>query len=280
MNFKTFFKDKKNLAITILSVLLIASFSSQGNQSQELSQAEDKIEQLSQDVKQAKSELKDSQDELADFKEENADYIEVGKKEVQKTKEIENSAETAVKNLEKDQTQANLDLATSKVDAVTDADKKEKFQKRIVTVKTAIEAKKEKELEDKAEIAVKNLENNQSRDNIDDAKNKVNAVNNSTKKEAFNNRINAVVSAIEAKEAEAAKQAQEQAAAEAAAQQAQQQQNQAAAQPGDTTTVYITRTGSHYHLNPNCRGLNRSKNTTPVSLSEAQALGLTLCGFE
>ncbi len=35
MNFKTFFKDKKNLAITILSVLLIASFSSQGNQSQD-----------------------------------------------------------------------------------------------------------------------------------------------------------------------------------------------------------------------------------------------------
>ena len=34
MDFKTFFKDKKNLAITILSVLLIASFSSQGNQSQ------------------------------------------------------------------------------------------------------------------------------------------------------------------------------------------------------------------------------------------------------
>ena len=276
MNFKTFFKDKKNLAITILSVLLIASFSSQGNQSQKLSQAEDKIEQLSQDVKQAKSDLKDSQDELADFKEENADYIEVGKKEVQKTKEIENSAETAVKNLEKDQTQANLDLATSKVDAVTDADKKEKFQKRIATVKTAIETKKEKEVEDNAETAVKNLENNQSRDNIDDAKNKVNAVNNSTKKEAFNNRINAVASAIEAKEAESAKQAQEQ----AAAQQAQQQQNQVAVQTGDTTTVYITRTGSHYHLNPNCRGLNRSKSTTPVSLSKAQALGLTLCGFE
>lgn len=161
---------------------MIASFSSQGNQSQELSQAEDKIEQLSQGVKQAKSDLKDSQDELADFKEENADYIEVGKKEVQKTKEIENSAGTAVKSLEKDQTQANLDLATSKVDAITDADKKEKFQKHIATVKTAIEAKKEKELEDKAETAVKNLENNQSRDNIDDAKNKVNAVNNQLKR--------------------------------------------------------------------------------------------------
>lgn len=32
MNFKTFFKDKKNLAITILLVLLIGSFSAQGSQ--------------------------------------------------------------------------------------------------------------------------------------------------------------------------------------------------------------------------------------------------------
>lgn len=53
----------------------------------------------------------------------------------------------------------------------------------------------------------------------------VNAVADSTKKEAFNNRINAVVSAIDAKEAEAARQAQEQAAA--AAQQAQQQEQAA-----------------------------------------------------
>ncbi len=276
MNFKKFFNDKKNIVITILSVLLIASFANQDSKSHELSQAQDKIEQLSQEVKQAESDLKDSQDELSDFKDENAEYIKVGKKEVQKTKEIEDSAENAVKQLEKDQTQANLDLATSKVEAVTDTDKKEKFQKRIATVKTAIEAKKEKELEDSAESAVKNLENNQSRDNIDDAKNKVNAVNDSSKKEAFNNRINAVVSAIETKEAEAAKQAQEQAAAEAA----QAAQEQAAAQQGDNTTVYITRTGRHYHLNPNCRGLNRSKSTTPTTLAQAQALGLTLCGFE
>ena len=63
----------------------------------------------------------------------------------------------------------------------------------------------------------------------------VNAVADSAKKEAFNNRINAVVSAIDAKEAEAARQAeearkaeearqaQEQAAAEEAARQAQEQ---------------------------------------------------------
>ena len=70
----------------------------------------------------------------------------------------------------------------------------------------------------------------------------VNAVADSTKKEAFNNRINAVVSAIDAKEAEAvrqaeearkaeeARQAQEQAAAEEAARQAQEQAAAAAQQ--------------------------------------------------
>lgn len=65
----------------------------------------------------------------------------------------------------------------------------------------------------------------------------VNAVANSAKKEAFNNRINAVVSAIDAKEAEAARQAEEARKAEearqaqeqaaAAAQQAQQQEQAA-----------------------------------------------------
>ncbi|MCO4614986.1 hypothetical protein Si065_01754 [Streptococcus infantarius subsp. infantarius] len=162
------------------------------------------------------------------------------------------------------------------MNAVTDSKLKEKLQKRITTVKTAIEAKKQQEAINAAETAVKKHESDQKRENVDDAKNMVNAVADSAKKEAFNNRINAVVSAIDAKEAEAARQAEEARKAE----EARQAQEQAAAQPGDTTTVYITRTGSHYHLNPNCRGLNRSKSTTPVSLSEAQALGLTLCGFE
>lgn len=202
------------------------------------------------------------------------------------------AAKKAVKKLEKEQTQENLDLANKKVKVVKNKKTKKELKKRIASVKAAIEAKKQEQAaQATAEAAVANLEANQTRENVDDAKNKVNAVSDSSKKDAFNNRINAVVSAIEAREAEAARQAEEarkaqeaeaarQAQEQAAAQQAQQQQNQAAAQPGDTTTVYITRTGSHYHLNPNCRGLNRSKSTTPVSLSEAQALGLTLCGFE
>ncbi|MCO4652517.1 hypothetical protein Si036_01914 [Streptococcus infantarius subsp. infantarius] len=61
----------------------------------------------------------------------------------------------------------------------------------------------------------------------------VNAVADSTKKEAFNNRINAVVSAIDAKEAEAARQAEEARKAEEARQAeeaARQAQEQAAAE--------------------------------------------------
>ncbi|SFC18124.1 hypothetical protein SAMN05216408_1231 [Streptococcus equinus] len=69
-----------------------------------------------------------------------------------------------------------------------------------------------------------------------------------------------------AQEAEAARQAQEQAAA--------------AAQQGDTTTVYITNTGRRYHLSPYCRGLNRSNSTTPTTLSNAIAAGYTRCKFE
>ena len=83
MDFKKFFKDKKNVALTILSVLLIGSFSAQGTKNHELTQAEAKIEQLNQEIDNTKSDLIDSQEELSDFKEENAKYIELGKKEFQ-----------------------------------------------------------------------------------------------------------------------------------------------------------------------------------------------------
>ncbi|MCR5493974.1 MAG: hypothetical protein K6F12_09920, partial [Streptococcus sp.] len=145
MDFKKFFKDKKNVALTILSVLLIGSFSAQGTKNHELTQAEAKIEQLNQEIDNTKSDLIDSQDELSDFKEENAKYIELGKKEYQKVKAIEDEAEAAVTKLENNQTQENLDAATKKVNAVSDSKVKEKFQKRITTVKTAIEAKKQQE---------------------------------------------------------------------------------------------------------------------------------------
>ncbi|AGS05037.1 hypothetical protein KE3_0525 [Streptococcus lutetiensis 033] len=197
------------------------------------------------------------------------------KKEDKTTK----AAKKAVKQLEKDQTQENLDLATKKVKAVKNKKVKNQLKKRIATVKTAIETQKQEETaQAAAETAVANLEANQTRENVDDAKNKVDAVTDTAKKGDFNNRINAVVSAIETKEAEGAAQAEEARKAEEARQA--QEQAAAPAQQGDSTTVYITNTGRRYHLSPYCRGLDRSNSTTPTTLSNAIAAGYTRCKFE
>ncbi|MBC1460910.1 hypothetical protein HB792_07825 [Listeria welshimeri] len=44
--------------------------------------------------------------------------------------------------------------------------------------------------------------------------------------------------------------------------------------------VYITATGKRYHYDQNCRGLNNSNGETTVTIAQAKAQGLTLCGFE
>ncbi|TDE70244.1 hypothetical protein E0E04_08240, partial [Streptococcus vicugnae] len=159
-------------------------------------------------------------------------------KSVKKDDKAIKAAKKAVKKLEKTPTQENLDLANKKVKAVKNKKTKKQLKKRIASVKVAIEAQKQEQAaEAAAEEAVTNLEANQTRENVDDAKNMVNAVADSAKKEAFNNRINAVASAIDAKEAEAARQAEEarkaeearQAQEQAAAEAARQAQEQAAA---------------------------------------------------
>lgn len=124
------------------------------------------------------------------------------------------AAETAIKNLENSQIRDNIADAQIKTDAVTSTTVKDGFTKRIDAVVQAIETR---ETENAAEAAVKNLENNQVRENIADAQNKVNAVTDTTKKDAFNTRITAVTNAIDTREAQAA------AAAQQAATQAQQQ---------------------------------------------------------
>ena len=63
---------------------------------------------------------------------------------------------------------------------------------------------------------------------------------------------------------------------EAAASQSAQQAVQTPATP-QGETVYITQTGTKYHYNPNCRGLNHSNGTTTISLSDAISRNYTLC---
>lgn len=64
---------------------------------------------------------------------------------------------------------------------------------------------------------------------------------------------------------EAQRQAESQAAAEAQAQ---------AEQSSQEETVYISSTGSKYHSNPNCSGMN---NPTSISLEDAKSRGYTAC---
>lgn len=45
-------------------------------------------------------------------------------------------------------------------------------------------------------------------------------------------------------------------------------------------TVYITKTGKHYHYSKSCRGLRSAKKIYKTTLKSAKAKGLTLCNYE
>lgn len=94
-----------------------------------------------------------------------------------------------------------------------------------------------------------------------------------------NGTIVAGVSAEERAQQEAEAQAQAEAEAQAQAEaeaEAQAQQQQQQAEPQEDMVV-ITQSGKKYHR-PGCRTLSRSKNTSTVTRSEAEARGLGPCG--
>lgn len=168
---------------------------------------------------QVRSNIKEAQDKVTALKSKTLQSelnkrIETVSRAITAEEEAIAAAETAIKNLENSQIRDNIADAQIKTDAVTSTTVKDGFTKRIDAVVQAIETR---ETENAAEAAVKNLENNQVRENIADAQNKVNAVTDTTKKDAFNTRITAVTNAIDTREAQAA------AAAQQAATQAQQQ---------------------------------------------------------
>ena len=168
---------------------------------------------------QVRSNIKDAQDKVTALKSKTLQSelnkrIDAVSRAISAEEEAIAAAETAIKNLENSQIRDNIADAQIKTDAVTSTTVKDGFTKRIDAVVQAIETR---ETENAAEAAVKNLENNQVRENIADAQNKVNAVTDTTKKDAFNTRITAVTNAIDTREAQAA------AAAQQAATQAQQQ---------------------------------------------------------
>lgn len=82
---------------------------------------------------------------------------------------------------------------------------------------------------------------------------------------------------------EQAKKEQEQQEAAAQKEAEEQEQAQEDTQANDQTerTVYIApQSGSKYHFDPNCRGLNNANSVVSMDIDDAKAQGYTLCGWE
>ncbi|MBM7643608.1 hypothetical protein [Streptococcus loxodontisalivarius] len=126
-------------------------------------------------------------------------------------------AQAAVKHLEDNQTRDNVSPAQDATNKVSDPGTKANLENRINAVQNAINIREaEAQAQANAEKAVKNLEDNQTRENQASAQAAVDSVTDANKKAAWQHRINLVDAAISSKEAQAAAAAQAAQAAQAA----------------------------------------------------------------
>ena len=82
-----FFKDKKNIAILALIVLLLVSFSTKGNQRENGEEYKVQIQKLTKGNEKAAKDYKALKNEFDSYKRENEQYIAIGRKEKQAKKE-------------------------------------------------------------------------------------------------------------------------------------------------------------------------------------------------
>ena len=82
-----FFKDKKNIAILTLVVLLLGSFSAMGNQQKDEKEYKVQIQKLTKSNEETEKDYKTLKNEFDSYKKENEQYIALGKKEEQTKKE-------------------------------------------------------------------------------------------------------------------------------------------------------------------------------------------------
>ena len=82
-----FFKDKKNIAILTLVVLLLGSFSAMGNQQKGEKEYKVQIQKLTKSNEEVTKDYKALKNEFDSYKKENEQYIALGKKEEQTKKE-------------------------------------------------------------------------------------------------------------------------------------------------------------------------------------------------
>lgn len=82
-----FFKDKKNIAILALIVLLLVSFSTKGNQRENGEEYKVQIQKLTKSNEEVTKDYKALKNEFDSYKRENEQYIALGKKEEKAKKE-------------------------------------------------------------------------------------------------------------------------------------------------------------------------------------------------
>lgn len=128
---------------------------------------------------------------------------------VDKEAELVKAAEAAVKKLEQDQVNENVQPAQDAVTALKTGATKDKLQKRIDLVKLNMaHVAEQARLLAESERLVKQLEDNQVNEHVQPAQDTVDRLANADQKAGLQHRIDLVKQAIAAREAEAAAQAQ------------------------------------------------------------------------
>ncbi|MGT2964882.1 excalibur calcium-binding domain-containing protein [Streptococcus acidominimus] len=225
---------KKILPIAIPTLLFLISIVQIGQTKNHLIQEQATSSATSEELAALQEKYESLQNEFETYKTENKEFILAGKTAIQAQKEEQQlkEAEKAVIDLEKALAKDKIETTKQQVEKLSDQTKKNDLLNRIQKVQEQIAQKEktEKALAE-AEKVVKNLEDNQTKENSETASQQVQGLPDSEQKSTLLNRIAAVNQAITQKE--------EQAAAEQAAKEAASRETQAtpapAAPAGDTT---------------------------------------------
>lgn len=251
----------QKIIIAIIAAVVLAGTGAYGFTSYQKAQAEalakSQLEEATQAVEAAEKSLK--QDDADKATEKVAVVKDEDKKKAleERLAVVEQliTTESLVAKAEKDKSKETVASAKAEVDKVTDEAKKSAFQKRLDVIIAEIAVKEQLA---KAETAVKNAEDNQSRENVATAQAEVDKVTDTTKKADLQKRLDLVSNAIAAKEAEA------QAAAAAQAQ----AQGQVAVTNPDGTVTYTQPAGGTYAA-PAQTGGGYVAPTTPPANTQA-----------
>lgn len=234
------------------------------------------VKQSSAEKDAAESKAKKAAEQSVLQKEKEQERKEVeAEKQARQTEEVETALELA----ESKPTRENYDEAFTLISSLDKED--DSYNQRLVKIEETVQVEEEKTLT--AIAAVEKAEQDKTRASVDEAA--VHIAGLIVQNNDLDSRLNQVESTVTENErlvAEkerqaviAAQQAEESRAAE------QQKEAEVVQSAEVTNVVYVApHSGSKYHYDPNCRGLNNANSVVEMSLSDAQSQGYGLCGWE